>query len=56
MGEVVDGGAMVGVASLLLPEVSISSNKKTNGERKKTYYRPKRHILMHHLGHGHPGK
>ena len=56
MGEVADGGVMVDVASLLLPEVSISSHKKTNKERKKTYHRPKQHVVMHYLGHGFPGK
>ena len=35
MGEVADGGVMVGVASSLLLEVSISSQEKTNKERKK---------------------
>ena len=35
MGEVADGGAMVGVVLLLLPEVSISSHEKTNKEKKK---------------------
>ena len=56
MGEVADGGAMVGVRSSLLPEVSISSHKKTNKERKKTYPKPKKCILMCHLGHGYPVK
>ena len=37
MGEVADGGAMVGVMLLLLPEVSISSNEKMNKERKKKH-------------------
>ena len=56
MGEVADGGVMVGVTSLLLPEVSISSHKKTNKERKKTYHSPKQHVLTCHLGHGYPKK
>ena len=41
MGEVADGGVMMGVTSSLLLEVSISSHEKTNKERKKTYHMPK---------------